>query len=348
MTKEIKEFIEAFKIAVGNMDLSTLEPMSNFMFHPLFPEQWIYKWENVIRISNELNIPIKELTKYISGPGHIRSQFFFMLLDLKCSKTKKEKRVKIANFFNELLRNKAVEDPYGWKSNIAHTKEEIREILNKTKFNKGTEEISRFLGRLYSAAYHLTNGLYTDFYTDFGVECQGEYKLYNNHILVIRHFYDLNPKELWPNLNSPCKKLTIYTVYKNIRFKTDSISVHSVFEGDPIKNLVAWAVKVNGKYKSIKELKPLKEKLELKSVEQWKRLTSLNHEDLKVKGLFMRGYIFKDFFERLNLDWKPSKEMIEAVKHKPFTKEDYWQVPEINKDQHWNKIYDPYIDFYPG
>ena len=338
----VKEFIEPFKIAIGNVDFETFKPMSHFQFHPLFSKEWIYKIENAINIAEELNISTKELAKYLSGPSHIRAQIYFLLLDLKCARIKKEKRVKITNFFDKLLKNKAVEDPYGWESNIVHTKEEIKEILNK-KFNKGNEEISKFLGRLYSAGYHLINGLYTDFYTDFGVECQGQYTLDNNHILVIRDFKDLNPKELWPNLKSPCKTMKIYTIYKNVEFKTDAISVHTFFKGDQIKNLVAWRVEVDGKPLKMKELKPLKDKLELRSVEQWQKLTSLDHESLKIKGLFMKSYTFKDLFQRLNIDWKPSKEMIESVKDKEFTTKEYWGV----EGDDWDKIYDPELDFYP-
>ncbi|GAF74202.1 unnamed protein product, partial [marine sediment metagenome] len=343
----INSFIDSILIAMGNMDLSTLEPMDNFMFHPLFSKEWIEKVEEVIKIAEENNISTEELTKYITGPSHLRAQFLFLLLDLKCAKIEKERRIKTANFWNELLKKKAAADVYGRESNIIHSDAEIKRIIDKVK-NKGDEETSRLLGRLYSAAYHLVNGLYTDFYTDFGAECFGQYNLDNGNILVIKQFNDLNPKELWREVNSPCKKLIIYTIYKDIKFKCDAISIHSVYEGDPTKNLVAWAVEADGKFiDSIDELKQLKEQLEIKSIEQWKRLTSLGFEALKIKGLFMRGYVFKDLFEKLKMDWKPSNEMISVVKDKKFADKSYWRVPEDKKEEYWKSLLNPEIDFYP-
>ena len=260
MIDGIKDFIISIQRALGNMDLATIEPMNYTDFHPLFSKQWIDKWEEVINTIENRQIPLSKLVKTISGPAHLRSQFYFMLIDLKCAKIEKEKRIKIANFFHNLLEKTSIRDIHGRESNIIHHHKNIQNILKKTKFNKGSPDISKLLGRLYSAAYHLTNGLYTDFYTDFGVECQGEYRLDNNHILVIRQFNDLNPKEIWPKTNSPCKTIKIYTIYKNVRFKTDSISVHSIWKGDLINNLIVWAVEIDNKLvKSTKQIKKLKE-----------------------------------------------------------------------------------------
>jgi phosphohistidine swiveling domain-containing protein len=346
--KGIKEFIKSISIAMENMDPTTLEPMSNFMFHPLFSKEWVDKIEESIRVVEENNISIEDMTKYISGPSHLRAQFLFLLLDLKCAKIEKERRLKIANFFNSLLKKKALDDIYGIESNIIHSNDEIGKIINRIKFNEGNEEISKLLGRLYSSAYHLVNGLYTDFNTDFGVECFGQYRLDDKHILVIKQFNDLNPKELWPEIKSPCKNLVIYTIYKNIKFKCDAISIHSIYEGDPIKNLVLWVVEVDGKFINSREsLLELKNKLEVLSIEQWKRLISLEFEELKIKGLFMGGYVFKNFFNKLNIDWRPSQEMIDVVKNKEFADESYWGVPEDGKEEYWKKLLDPEIDFYP-
>lgn len=347
----IKKFIYSFLKAVGNMDISTLEPMSNFMFHPLFAKEWVDKIEQVIEFVEKENLSFEDIAKLISGPSHLRAQFFFLLCDLKCAKTEKEKRIKIANFWNVVLKKKAVEDEYGEESNIVHTKDDIKNLIWDVRFNQGNEEIGKEIGRLYSAGYHLVNGLYTDFYTDFGVECFGQYILDNDHILVIRQFNDLNPKELWPEIDSPCERLTIHTIYKNIKFRCDAISVHSIFEGDTIKNLVRWAIEIDGRFiDSIGQINNLREKLENESIKQWKRLISLEFEKLKEKGLFIRGYVFKDLFEKLRLDWKPSKEMLNVVKGKKFVDDDYWGAPKYNdkEKEYWNRLLDPEIDFYPN
>lgn len=333
------------------MDVGTLEPMNCFMFHPLWSKEWIEKIEKAIQKVAEEKISLKALARTISGPTHLRAQLLFLLLDLKCARIEKERRLKIANFFLNLLLAKATDDPYGWKSNKMHTPGEIKELAKKIKFNPGREEAAKLLGRLYTAAYHLINGLYTDFYTDFGVECFGEYsveELGDGYTSVIKQFNDLKPELLWPDLKSPCKKLVIYSVYKDVKFTCDAISVHSVYEGDPIKGLVRWAVEVDGKFiDSIEEIKKLKESFEALSIEQWQKLTSLGFEELKKKGLVMRNYTFKKMFDELGMAWQPDEKMSLAVKNKPWIEEDYWGMPKSQEKEFWHKLMDPEIDFYP-
>lgn len=346
-SNDVEKLIDSMLAAFGNMDLGTFAPMSNFMFHPLFAKEWVEKIEDLMIKVKKQKISIKKLAKNISGPSNLRVQIFFLLLDLKCAKIKKNRRNRIANFVLSILKHLAVRDKYGITSNIMHTKQEIKKILKNIN-NKGKPNISKLLGRLYSAAYHLTNGLYTDFYTDFGVECFGQYRLNKNHILVIRKFNDLRPKELWHNGNSPCKKLTIYTIYKNVEFTCDAISVHSLFKGDHINNLVAWCVQIDGIFEnSIDKLGQLTDKLEKESIIQWKRITSLNFEGLKEKGLYLRCYTFKGLFNIANIDWKPTIDMINAVKHKPFADKNYWNSPKHNQKKFWKKLLNPNINFYP-
>ena len=127
----INQFTEAMLEALGSMDLSTLEPMSNFVFHPLFDKEWIEKIEEVIKRVEEYQLSPEEVAKHIKGIAHLRCQLFFLLLDLKSANIPRERRIKIATFFHDLLQLKARGDVYGKKSNIAHSSEEVEQILQK-------------------------------------------------------------------------------------------------------------------------------------------------------------------------------------------------------------------------
>ena len=58
----------------------------------------------------------------------------------------------------------------------------------------------------------------------------------------------------------------------------------------------------------------------------------------------MRCYTFKDLFEFVGLDWKPTFEMIESVKEKEFAVV-FWK-PVGDKREYWTKVLDPKEEFY--
>lgn len=350
-------WMESIAVSLGNMDLGTLEPFNFDNFHPLYSKHWIERFRLAIKKRRQMDVSFARLANRITGPSHLRAQYYFLLADLKFAKTPKKERIEIARFIDKILEHKSKKDRYGFNSNIVHTKEEINSLCKKIKFSKATPEIARFLGKLFTAAYHLVNGLYTDIYTDYGIENKGQYngdynvsKIFGpGHILVIKSFHDLKPMDIWPEIrNSPCKTLNIYTIYKDVKFKCDSISCHSVYEGDPINGLVYYAVGVDGVLiNSTEKLDKIRKVLELCATEQWQRLVNQDKEEFKIKGLLQRGYIFKDMFELLGIDWKPSKEMIEAVKGKPI-KSVFSSVPEKEDERRefWRKFFDPRLEVY--
>ncbi|MFH1316923.1 MAG: hypothetical protein ABII01_05375 [Candidatus Woesearchaeota archaeon] len=325
------------------MDLDTLEPINPFAFHPLFDKQWINKIELAFDTAKSKDISIKEIANNIPGISNLRAQLYFFLLDLKSSKTEEERRKKLSKFIHDIILAKVKNDPHAHHSNIMHSSIELNSIMKKD-FTNGNPEISKVLGRLYTACYHLVNGLYTDFYTDFSAENFGPYHLDNDHILVIKHFHDLRPLLVWPDLKTPCKTVTIYTIYKDIEFSCEAISCHSHYKGDPITGLTKFLVEADGKMiNDLESIKQLSQSISLLSVEQWKKLTSMNKELLKRKCLFMRCYIMKPLFDHLGIDWRPTPEMIDAVKDKEFVF-NLFNPPKDNQDDYWKKVLDPELD----
>lgn len=337
----MNEFIQSFLSALGNMDYTTIKPMTNYMFHPLFDKEWVARIEEVADRVEQQKIPLEKVAASISGPTHLRAQLFFLLLDLKTAKIPSERRLKIAGFFENVLKVIAKDDVYGRKSNIKHTKQEVQAIMTKP-FAKGDEDKARVLGRLFTACYHLVNGLYTDFYTDYGTENFGAYDLGGNRSLVIKHFGDNRPS-IWP-VNTSCKSVTLYSVYENVKFTCDAVSCHSQYEGDPIAGLKQYLVEIDGKtVNDPEQLEKLSEEIAELSAEQWQRLVGLDRETLKQQGLLMRCYTFKDLFELVGMSWEPDEAMKEAVKGKPWA---IFKMPKDNAKEYLAKVLDPALDFY--
>ncbi|MBI2130067.1 hypothetical protein HYU07_07620 [Candidatus Woesearchaeota archaeon] len=348
-------WMDSIAASFGNMDLATIEPFNFDNMHPLYSREWANRFLLAISRRKQLDISFARLAKRITGPSHFRAQYYFMLADLKFARITREKRLEIAKFFDSIISEKSKGDIYGFRSNIAHTGKEIIELCRKISFEKANPEIARFLGKLHTAAFHFVNGLYTDLYTDYGIENFGEYDVSSifgpGHIMVIKSFSDLKPMDLWPEIrDSPCKTLNIYAVYKNVKFRCDSISCHSVYEGDPINGMAYYAVGVDGiLINSMEKLEKIREAIEGCSIEQWKRLISQEKEQLKIKALMQRCYVLKNMFELLGIEWKPSADMINAVKDKllisPFK-----AIPKDEKErrQFWKRFFDPRLEIYPS
>lgn len=234
---------------------------------------------------------------------------------------------------------------------------DVHKLINKIKPVKATPNMAKLLGKLYNALYNLGAGVDMDIYLDYGIEPECPYNvshLYGDgHILIIRNINDLQAIDIWPERKgSAPNNVKIYTIYnKNVKFKTDFIAAHAILKGDTINNMEYFMVEVDGKLVTDdKELQNLLNSVETQSIEQWKNLISMGHEEQKLKGMFSRCLPLKNLFTKLGLDWKPTQEMINAIKDKPFTSNEYWKIPNNDKDKekYFMKLYDPREEFYPG
>ena len=108
-------------------------------------------------------------------------------------------------------------------------------------------------------------------------------------------------------------------------------------------------MEADGKYLNGEKIAKLEQNFAENAVGQWKRLASLEFEQLKRKGLQMRCYVFKRVFEKLKMDWKPGEEMKDAVKGKKFADENFWKVPKEERENsiYWRKMLNPRENFYP-
>lgn len=350
-----KEFIKQFTSSLlktwnKNMDALTIKPMDWTDFHPLFSEEWLEWFNEIIEKKEKQKISAKELAELMPA-GALRVHLYRTIADTKIANKGIKERKKIFSFFRELIQEKFIEDYFSFSGKmIIHSKEELDELIKTLNFQKASPEIARILGKIYSAGYMLASGLWTDFYIDNSVLTSGPYGLSKtfgkNHALVIKKLFNLKPKELWETKETKWNEIEIFSIYKNVKFTTDYYSCHTIYDGDPIKNLKFFAVKANGKQVTeIKELEKIAENFEEIAPIQWKKLTSLELEELKLKCLNLRCNIFKPLRKKLGLDWFPSKKLINAVKNKPLAS-NQWNIPSNKKEQNsfWKKVLDPFTE----
>ena len=348
----ISDFVEGLLGATaGPMDFSTLKPFSHLEFHPLFSKEFLeYLWPLVE--SNRVHSEVKKLRGKIS-PGLYSDQLFFTSIDLKTAKWAAEKRLRLVNFFIDVVTSLHHKDPFSLEGkNSALSEREVGEVVSKINFQPADREIAKELGVLYTSLYHLANGLYGDLYMGLCVQNYGGFdvskKFGEDSELVIKNGFNLRPSKLWSDLEEiAAGEIKIYCIYKNARFKTDAFSCHSNYEGDPIEGLRYWAVEADGKQLDLAEVKRLTKNFVEQSEKRWSRLTSLDFEELKRKGLLIRAYAFKPLWDLIDGDWMPTQEMFEAVKNKPFEPRKYFDVPSENYEEYWRKILDPRLDFFP-
>ncbi|MEK6920441.1 MAG: hypothetical protein AABX82_01055 [Nanoarchaeota archaeon] len=348
----IFEYLEVVDEALGVMDFRTIQPFDNYQFEPLIAKHIIEKLQRLIDEAEKQKVTTEELAKLLPTTSGLRCQLYFTLLQMKCAKTPKEQRIKIANFFYEMIKARAVEDVFGRKSNISQTKEQVKELVQKTKLQEGNSEVAKELGRLYNALYNFCAGLYLDFYIDYSAENEGPYdisEMYGpGHILVIKKFLNMQT-EIWPDIKIPYNNIVLYTVYKNVKYTCDMISIHSRYEGDVINGLAFFSIIADGKWiNDNEEIKKIIEIMSNASVQQWKYLKKIPQEHQQEKGAWIKMYGIKTLFEKVGLDWEPGKEMLIAAKGK-LKDNVYWQIPGDKEKQkeYWKKMYDPTIDFYP-
>lgn len=332
--KWIDEYTGSIQRLFQGMDLRTLEPLDCFHFHPLYSDLWLEYIHQAISKFKEKKLPFSQAAKTLPNPSSVRAVIEFLVMHYNnLVKDKKEidkKKIrKIFDFFVRVLRAKNKKDIFAFQENIGHSEKEIKSLIKKIKWQKGTPEISRSLGKLYLGASSLINGLMSDWCTDNGIEIWGPYDLSKDYgtdtILVIREFPRLKPVNLWPQAKKyKYKEIKIYTIYQKVKLRIEFVGCHSVFNGNLVKNLLHYALTVDGKFVSrLKEIEMLSCYLIKLAQVQYRRVKKLNFEALKQKIITQEFYQLKDFFQLVGVDFKPPSLFKQRLKGKKLLKGRY-------------------------
>ena len=325
MGKEYPKWIDEYAKSVHNAFINMMPgnwgPLDFFEFFRCSNGTFLNKISQAVKAVKTKNYSKKEIAESFSSPSALRCAFLFLVLEYLYSKPKDKKQFKeIAEFFVEILDYIMKKDMFSCHSNIVHSEEEIKNILNTIPWIAADPQTTRELGKLYNSANSLAYSLYRDFFPQDSLEIYGPYnaskKFGDDTILLIKHFSKLLPKELWPDINYEYKDIKIYQVFKNVKFKCELIGMHSIYDGDIINNTKFIAIKINNKFIKTDDIKKISQKLAEITTKQIQVYDSMSLEQIKYKTLEWECYQFINFFKLADMDWKPTEGMIEAVKDK--------------------------------
>ncbi len=330
------------------MDFSTLKPIDCFEMFPLYAQEGSERLLRIIEVSSKHDI--KEIARHMHSPSVIRVEMLLALVKARLAKVDKSTLMKIAEFYHSLLQAVCLEDHYAKNGkNLVHTNEEMREITTNLKV--ADPEVARRLGKLSNACYHLAYSLYSDINPQICYDNFGPYDVSDvygrGHILVIKQFQNLKPVELWGDKagDVPFNSIRLYCVYKEVGFSVDNAS-HIHYQGDVIQGLKYFKVEADNQFvEDLSIIENAIHKINLKSIELWQALTVLDFESAKVKYLEQRCYNYVNLCTLIGMNWRPTKEMLNAVKDKPLATRFWPKFKNMGEaDRFWKMMIDPRIE----
>lgn len=343
---DVDEFLNAFTDACCQMDFRTFDAsVSWFRYDPLIAKSWIKRLLKMIDDCKNTGLASAETARLFTNTSDLRNKMIFDLWMTRYAGVSLTERMKIFNFYCDLLYAVCIEDPLAKEKNVIHTHEQIKNLLSDVKI--ATPDIARKLGRLVSACYHASHAMYSDMnpsnvYDNYlSYDVAGIYG--SNHTVVIKEFSNLRPKELWPEAVGLCgDKIEIVCVYENVNSKIDSIS-HVTYEGDTIVGLKFFSIKLDGQDLPVEKITEVSEQIEKLSVSVFQQFKQLDLEQTKRLYYHQKAYGYKKIHERLGQDWKPSAEVLqEAAGWSLHTVN--WPEDKEEQKRFFRRMLDPRVD----
>jgi len=317
----IKEFSKSASNVFKGQVLEGFQPLDFYHFFPLWYDLWVASIAHAIKKLDLESKHFSEIKGILPPPSNLRAILIKLIPSYHAKPTENKKDYKsVANFFARMLKESCPDDPFALKSNPRHTNSEIGTFISHIKWNKADIQSARKIGQLITAAGSLVHGLYNDVVTDLGWDVYGPYTLKSNQVLLIRHFPNLRPKELWTEkLLANVKEVVIYAIYENVLWKISFVGCHTISKGQsPVAGMKKFAVRADGEFLKIDEINNLVDEFSIKATEIYKQIRKMNFEKLKLLVMKQECYQFKKLFDKAKIDWQPTDEMIARVKNKPL------------------------------
>ncbi len=352
--QEIESFLKAIEEIFTGMDIRTAWPLNGAQIDSYFGvDEALDIYYRLMKLKEKLSI--KEIAQLMPSPDVIR--LFLQhnaIIGLKVAKklgignVSTEDRVKYTLFLFDILKQKVKNDIFCLDGkNLLLGKEDLEKILEQTKWNRpAVAEQKRRIAFLTVTANNLCYTLFYDAFMAGGFYIHGPYdvskKFGDSAMLVIRDYHDINPKDIWPDLSLPYKKLRICAVYKNldlrVTFANHPTSTTSI--GDKI---VAYKIYLDDKEIDVKKAEELIDLFQKISQQQTKKVNALSDLGKVRKGIEIAYYLFKKL---RGDDWRPPKEIEQVIQKfgdKFIRRFQYKEKPDL---EHWKKIYDPRSDYF--
>lgn len=322
-TQWIDDYGDALYNALSHMDLKTMEPIDFFHFYPIYSDLWVEKIYNAI-ITFEEKYPNKNITDVLPNASSMRAIFLFIIYRYRHdSSPDKVKYKKVIQTLLKAMKHVCPEDTFAFKSHICQIPYAQNEYLSTLDFQKTTPEIVRALGNMYLGASSLVNATFNDVCTDNGIDVYGPYDVSDQFgkgsVLVIKEFPRLRAVSLWKDLeNLNFNTIRQYTVYKDVDVTIELVGCHFIVNGKPAReSLTNFYLEVDGKgVNTLEGMNKINNELFEKSASIYQQVKSMNIDDLKQNILRQENHQFKDLFEAVGIDWKPSQHMQDRVAQK--------------------------------
>ncbi len=355
--KQIDNFIRAIEESFSGLNPKTFWPLNGGQIDAYFDvDEALDMYYRLNKLKE--NLSVKEIADLMPQADIIR---IFIennaIIGLKVAKKlgianiSTEEIVNYVLFLFEILEYKVNNDIFCLDGkNLILNENEISQLIKETEWDKpNSNEEKKQVAFLTVMANNLCYTIYYDIFMTGGFYLHGPYdvsdKFGDGTILVIRDFHDLNPKEIWPDLEMPYNKLRICAIYKNLDLKINFVN-HPVTKDSIGDKLIAYKIYLDDKEISINDIDNIIELFQKVSSQQTKRINSLGDLDKVRKGIEIAFYLFRNLRIYMDGNWKPSREIEYTIRKfgDKFIKDFKYQKPPAI--EHWKRIFDPRDDYY--
>ncbi|MBT4870972.1 MAG: hypothetical protein HON47_05340 [Candidatus Diapherotrites archaeon] len=271
--------------------------------------------------------------------------------NFKIEKISTEEIVDNTLFLLKILETKLNGDFLGLGgTNLLLDTAEIENVLSGNKWvvpKNGDEK--RQIANLVVTSTHLCYSLFYDIFQTAGFYIHGPYdvskKFGEDAILVIREHPNINPKNIWSELEMPYSNLIIYCVYKGLDFKLD-FSNHPYSNRSIADKLISYGVLLDGKELPLEKVLELEKFFEKSIAVQTKKVDALSDFDKVRKG----AKIAFSFFEKLRRsmgddDSKLLAQVDENIKKFGDKFIQQFGEKQVRSNDYWKKLFDPRNDY---
>lgn len=355
--KQINNFIKAIEQSFSGLNLKTNWPLNGAQIDSYFDvDEALDMYYRIKKLRKFKSV--KEIAEMLPAPDIIR--IFLQhnaIIGLKVARKLKidnigiGERVEYINFLFDILKEKVNGDIFCLNGkNFLLNEKETRQILNSTDWE--LIEDMQDKKKISFLTVMANNVVYTTFFDPFmtgGFYLHGPYdasgKFGENTLLLVREYHNLNPKELWLDLEMPYKKMRILAVYKNLDLKINFVN-HPITKDSIGDKLIAYKIYLDDKEIDINKIEELTELFHKISSSQTKKVNSWSDLDKVRMGTKIAFYLFKDFREKMGDNWIPENQVEKTIKEFGDTfikKFSFEKTPDL---EHWKKIFDPRDDYY--
>ncbi|MBU0467148.1 MAG: hypothetical protein KJ718_05925 [Nanoarchaeota archaeon] len=354
--QEIEDFLKAIESGFSGLNPKTFWPLNAGQIDSYFDvDEALDMYYRLVKLKEKFNI--KEISDLMPPPDVIR--IFLQhnaIVGLKESKelgiddVSIKGRVDYILFLFDILKQKVRNYIFcGDGKNLILSQEEVEEILQKSGWNKPVDEKEKKkVAFLNAMGNNLAYTLFYDTFVTGGFYIHGAYDARDifgeGAVLVVRDYHDLNPTEIWPDLEMPFSEMKIFVVYKDLYFKLDFMN-HPITIDTVSDKLIAYKVFIDDKEIKIDSVDEVIGVLSRLASNQSKKINSLSDLDKVRKAAEISYYLFRNLGKYIGDDWEPPKmieETIDKFGEKFIEEFRYKEIPDM---RHWRRLFDPRDDY---